>query len=200
MRTTKTGKLLNLARRRGFIRPRDVEKAGIPRNYLKRLVERGQLQKIDRGLYSADEIASSEHVSLVQISHKAPKAVVCLLSALRFHNIGTQIPSEVWIAIDTKARAPKIEHPAVRIVRFSGEALHFGMERHDVGGTTIKVYTPAKTVADCFKFRHKIGTDVALEALRESYRQKKATMDDLWEAAKVCRVANVMRPYMEFLV
>ena len=199
MQRTKTDKLLNLTRRRRFIRPRDVEKAGIPRNYLKRLVERGQLQKIERGLYSAGEIPPSEHMSLVQVSHKAPKAVVCLLSALRFHNIGTQIPSEVWIAIDTKARAPKVEYPAVRIVRFSGEALHFGMQRHDVGGTTIKVYTPAKTVADCFKFRHKIGIDVALEALRECYRQKKASMEELWQAAKVCRVANVMRPYMEAL-
>jgi predicted transcriptional regulator of viral defense system len=199
MERTKTGKLLKLARRRRFIRPRDVEKAGIPRNYLKRLVERGQLQKIDRGLYSANEISSSEHVSLIQVSHKAPKAVICLLSALRFHEIGTQLPSEVWIAIDTKARAPKIEYPAVRIVRFSGEALHFGMQRRDVGGTAIKVYTPAKTVADCFKFRHKIGIDVALEALRECYRQKKTSMEELWQAAKVCRVANVMRPYMEAL-
>lgn len=199
MRETKTNKLLNIARRKSFIRPRDVEMAGIPRNYLVRLVERGQLQKVERGLYSANEVPSSEHLSLVQVGHKAPKAVVCLLSALRFHNIGTQIPSEVWIAIDIKARPPKIEYPAVRIVRFSGEALHFGMQRHDVDGTVIKVYSPAKTVADCFKFRHKIGIDVALEALRESRRQKKATVDELWQAAKVCRVANVMRPYMESL-
>jgi predicted transcriptional regulator of viral defense system len=195
----KIKKLLDLLKRKQVIRSRDLDQVGVPRNYLGRLVHRGQLQKIARGLYSTDDIPSSEHVSLVQVSNKAPKAVVCLLSALRFHNIGTQIPSEVWIAIDTKARPPRIEQPAVRIVRFSGAALHFGMQRHDVGGTIIKVYTPAKTVADCFKFRHKIGMDVALEALRECYRQKKGSMEELWNAAKVCRVANVMRPYMEAL-
>lgn len=109
------------------------------------------------------------------------------------------MPGEVWIAIDVKARPPKIKYPPVRIARFSGEALRFGVEHHDLEGTTVQVYSSAKTVADCFKFRHKIGIDVALEALRECYRQKKASMEELWDAAKVCRVANVMRPYMESL-
>lgn len=196
---TKTEKLLKLANSRQVIRPRDLNRAGIPRNYLNRLVDRGQLHKVGRGLYAADRISPSEHISLLQVSHKVPRAVICLLSALRFHEIGTQMPSEVWIALDAKAWAPKTNYPPMRIVRFSGEALRFGVQEHRVGGGIFKVYSPAKTVADCFKFRHKIGIDVALEALRECYRQKKASMNELWEAAKVCRVTNVMRPYMESL-
>jgi predicted transcriptional regulator of viral defense system len=125
--------------------------------------------------------------------------VVCLLSALSFHGIGTQVPHEVWIAIDGKAWAPRITSPAARIVRFSGRALHFGVQEKEVSGGKVRVFSPAKTVADCFKFRNKIGMDVALEALRDCFRQKKATMNQLWEAAEACRVANVMRPYLESL-
>jgi predicted transcriptional regulator of viral defense system len=179
------------------IRASDLQKIGVPRNYLGRLESRGVLQKIDRGLYEVVGLPASEYMSLVEISHKVPKSVICLLSALRFHEIGTQMPSEVWIAIDVKARSPKTEHPRIRVVRFSGEALRFGVQEHEVQGGRIRVYSPAKTVADCFKFRNKIGMAVALEALRECRRQKKATVDELWRAAKVCRVANVMRPYME---
>jgi len=196
---SKTEKLLKLLHRKRIIRPRDLQGTGIPRNYLTRLVKRGQLHKLGRGLYTGDHGSPSEYLSLVEVSHKAPKAVICLVSALRFHQIGTQAPSEVWIALDVKAWEPKITYPPVRIVRFSGNALRFGVQEHRVDSERIRVYSPAKTVADCFKFRHKIGTDVALEALRECYRQKKASMDELWEAAKVCRVANVMRPYMESL-
>jgi predicted transcriptional regulator of viral defense system len=195
----KTKKLLDLVRRKHLIRSRDLDQAGIPRNYLGRLVHRGQLMKVERGFYTANKVSSSEHSSIVQVSRKAPGAVICLLSALRFHEIGTQIPSEVWIAIDVKARAPKITNPATRIVRFSGSALSFGVQERRVDGEVIRVYSPAKTIADCFKFRHKIGVDVAIEALREGYRQKRIAMDELWEAARVCRVANVMRPYMESL-
>jgi len=197
---TKTEQLLALAQKRPMIRPRDLDEAGIPRNYLARLVESGQLHKIQRGLYSANVLAPSEHMSLLEISHRVPRAVICLLSALRFHEIGTQMPSEVWIALDGKAWAPKISHPPVRIVRFSGEALRHGVQERRVEGGTLRVYSPAKTVADCFKFRHKIGMDVALEALRDCYRRKKATMNELWEAAEVCRVSNVMRPYLEWVV
>jgi|SRR5579859_58273 len=199
MASAKTKKLLDLVKRKHVIRSRDLEKIGVPRNYLIRLVQRGQLHKIERGLYSTDELTVSEHASLVEISHKIPKAVICLLSALRFYEIGTQMPSEVWIALDVKAWTPAIKYPPVRIVRFSGKALRFGIQEHPVRDGRIRVYSAAKTVADCFKFRHKIGSDVAVEALRECLREKKATVDELWEAAKVCRVANVMRPYMESL-
>jgi predicted transcriptional regulator of viral defense system len=194
---TKTEKLLDLVQRRQIIRPRDLDAAGIPRNYLTRLVQRGDLRKLERGIYTAAELPGSEHISLLEVSRKVPRAVICLLSALRFHEIGTQAPHEVWIAIDAKAWTPRIGSPGVRVVRFSGDALCFGVQEKQISGGTIRVFSPAKTVADCFKFRHKIGMDVALEALRESYRQKKVSMNELWEAAKICRVANVMKPYLE---
>jgi predicted transcriptional regulator of viral defense system len=196
---TKTEKLLDLVQRRHVVRPRDLDGAGIPRNYLSRLAHRGDLRKLERGMYTSAALPASEHISLLEVSRRVPKAVICLLSALRFHEIGTQAPHEVWIAIDVKAWTPRISSPAVRIVRFSGKALSFGVQEKEITGGTIRVFSPAKTVADSFKFRHKIGMDVALEALREVYRQKKASMNDLWEAAKVCRVANVMKPYLESL-
>jgi predicted transcriptional regulator of viral defense system len=199
MKQTKTAKLAELIRRKPFVRGQDLDAAGIPRNYLTRMVRRGQLQKLGRGLYAAETLPASEHISLLEVSRKAPKAVICLLSALRFHEIGTQVPHEVWIAIDVKAWTPRIESPAIRIVRFSGDALHFGIEHRRISGVEIRVYNPAKTVADCFKFRNKIGSDVALEALRDCYRQKKASINELWEGAKICRVANVMKPYLESL-
>ena len=199
MAKTKTEKLISLIQRKHIIRPRDLVDAGIPRNYLGRLVDRGQLEKLERGLYTTNTAEPSEHISLLEVSHRVPKAVICLLSALRFHEIGTQAPFEVWIALDGKAWTPRIGRTTVRIVRLSGEGLHFGVQEHRIRGGTIRVFTPAKTVADCFKFRHKIGIDVALEALRECYRKKKASMNELWEAAKVCRVTNVMKPYLESL-
>jgi predicted transcriptional regulator of viral defense system len=199
MAHTRNEKLLELVQHRVVIRPRDLDPLRIPRNYLTRLVHRGELRKVERGLYTAATLAASEHVSLLEVSRKVPKAIICLLSALRFHEIGTQAPFEVWIALDVKAWAPKINSPSVRIVRFSGESLHFGVQKQQISGGIIPVFSPAKTVADCFKFRHKIGLDVALEALRECYRQRKASMQELREAAKVCRMANVMKPYMESL-
>jgi predicted transcriptional regulator of viral defense system len=126
-----------------------------------------------------------------------PSGVVCLLSALRLHGLTTQAPFEVWMALDTKAWLPKVDHPPLRFVRFSGAALREGVQRKKIEGVEVRFYSPAKTVADCFKYRNKIGLDVALEALRECRRQKRATADELWHFARVCRVANVMRPYME---
>jgi predicted transcriptional regulator of viral defense system len=195
---TKTERLIYLAKTKGVIRTQDLDNAEIPRNYLARLVKRGQLRKIGRGLYTADAFPATEHRSLLEVSRKVPKSVICLLSALRFHEIGTQSPREVWIALE-KSWPPKISYPPVRVVWFSKKGLRFGAQKHRIEGGTITVFNPAKTVADCFKFRNKIGVDVAIEALRECYRQKKASMDELWEAAKICRVANVMRPYMESL-
>lgn len=195
----KTDKLLKLVQRRHIVRPRDLDAASIPRNYLGRLVRRGELRRLGRGLYAAPSLPVSEHISLLEVSRKIPKGVICLLSALRFYEIGTQMPSEIWVALDFKAWTPKISSPPVRIIRLSGEALRYGVQEKEIAGGAIRVFSPAKTVADCFKFRHKIGSDVALEALRDCYRQKKASMSQFWEAAKVCRVANVMRPYLESL-
>ena len=126
-----------------------------------------------------------------------PNGIICLISALRFHDLTTQVPHEVWMAISEKARRPKVDYPPLRIVRFSGDSLDYGAVTQKVEGVPIRVFDPAKTVADCFKYRNKIGLDVALEALRDCYRQRKATMDELWKAAKVCRVARVMQPYLE---
>ena len=197
---SKSNRLLNLATKKQIIRSKDVFALGIPRNYLPRFVQKGLLKKVARGLYASNSFPVTEHLSLIEAECKVPKGVVCLLSALQFHKFTTQSPHQVWMAIDVKASTPRMTSPPIRFVHMSGPALHFGVKEYPVrGGTLIKVYTPAKTVADCFKFRNKIGTDVALEALKECRRLKKAPMDELWDAAKVCRVANIMRPYLESL-
>jgi predicted transcriptional regulator of viral defense system len=192
--------ILQLARERGLIRPRDVEEAGIPREYLLRLYRTGMLIRIGRGLYTLPDSQSSESLSLAEVSKRTPNAVICLISALQFHRITTQIAHRVWIAIEHKSWEPAYEYPPLEIVRLSGAAFSFGIENHAVDRVDVKIYNPAKTVADCFKFRNKVGLDVALEALRETWKSRKATMEELWESAKVCRVANVMRPYLEAVV
>lgn len=190
-------RLLRFADQQTVIRPGDLERLSVPRNYLGRLVQAGKLERVGRGLYSSAEHPPSENRTLLEVCRKVPQAVICLSSALRFHELTTENPFEVWIALKPGAWSPRIEYPPIRVVRVSGDALTFGVEEHRVEGTKIKVYSPAKIVADCFKFRSKIGTELALQALRDCFREKKATMDELWEAAKVCRVSNVMRPYME---
>ena len=128
------------------------------------------------------------------------KGAIFRFHALQFHHLTTQIAHSVWIAIENKKWEPKFEYPLLEIVRFSGPAFSFGVEEHKLDQIPVNIYNPAKTVADCFKFRKKVGLDVAMEALRETWRTRKATMDQLWEAAKVCRVANVMRPYLEAVI
>jgi predicted transcriptional regulator of viral defense system len=199
MRPSPTDRLLRLAAEHQIIRTRDARALGIPPNYLGRLVHKGLLKKIRRGIYASPTFSETENATLVEAVSQIRKGVVCLLSALRFHDITTQSPRDVWIAIGQKAWAPKSSSISIRLVRMSGHSLSFGVKEHKTGGTMVRVFNPAKTVADCFKFRNKIGLDVAIEALRESRRRKKASMDELWAAAKVCRVANVMRPYMESL-
>lgn len=199
MKVSRIEKIIGLAGETGIIRPRDLDKYGIPREYLRRLCDKGVLERQARGIYALRGAEMTEHHSLVQASMRVPKGVVCLLSALRFHGITTQSPFEIWLAIDRKARLPKVEGVPLRLVRFSGEALTEGVEQHRIEGVDVSVYCPAKTVADCFKYRNKIGLDVALEALRECRRERRCTMGDLWRYAKVCRVANVMRPYLEAL-
>lgn len=197
---TAADRLLELVQSQGLIRPRDLAPLGIPRVALTRAVRRGQLERIGRGLYGLPGRSVSAHGALAEVARKVPKGVVCLLSALRFHGLTTQAPFEVWLAIENKAITPKLDYPPLRIVRFSGAALTEGVEEHVVDGVTVRVTGVAKTVADCFKYRNKIGLDVALEALREAWREKRMTSDDLWCYAKVCRVANVMRPYLDSLV
>jgi predicted transcriptional regulator of viral defense system len=196
-----TEQLLEMARTGGVVRLRDVQQRGLHPEYLRRLCAQGLLEHIGRGLYALPQARAeiTEHHSLALACKRVPAGVVCLLSALQFHGLTTQAPFEVWLAIDRKAAKPRENAVPLRIVRFGGVALTAGVEEHQVEGVPVKVYSPAKTVADCFKYRHKIGIDVAMEALRDCWRQRRTTMDELWQSARVCRVANVMRPYLEFL-
>lgn len=193
-------KVAALAKAAGVLRPRDLDAHGIARQYLRQAEQQGLVVKSGRGLYTSTDAPVTELHTIAQASKRVPRGVVCLLSALRFHDIGTQNPFEVWIAIGEKDRRPVAEFPRLRVVRFSKHTLTFGQETHDMEGVPTRIFSVAKTVADCFKYRNKIGLDVALEALRESLKQRKATTAEMWEAAKVCRVANIMKPYIEALV
>jgi predicted transcriptional regulator of viral defense system len=196
---TPSEKAVALVRRTGVIRARELTREGITREHLRRLLQRGQLQRIGVGLYSLPGADISEHRSLVEACSRVPRGVICLLSALRFHNLTTQNPFEVWMAIPHKAWRPKGEGVRLRLMHLSGHALTSGVEEHRIEGVPVRVFNPAKTVADCFKFRNKIGLDVALEALRDYRRKHRSGMDELWRFAKVCRVTAVMRPYLEAL-
>lgn len=191
--------ILPLIHAKGYLRARDLKEIGVAGATLQQLLRSGELVRIGRGLYVSPRKALTENDQLAQLAIKYPLIVFCLLTALKIHGLTTQNPHEVWIAIAPKARAPSVSYPPLQIVRFSnlGESTEFLAID---GVTRVAVTSVAKTVADCFKFRNKIGLDVALEALRDAWRLKKVTMDELWEAAALCRVANVMRPYLESLV
>ena len=190
-------KVRKALRRAGTARSRELEAAGVPRAQLTRLVAAGEIQRLARGVYALPDFQGTEHSALLAVAKRAPHAVFCLLTALRLHELTTQAPFEVWIAIGNKEHPPRLDYPPLRIVRFAPAALAAGVEMRRVEGTTVRVTGVAKTVADCFKFRNKIGLDVALEALREGRRAKKASADELWRYARINRVANVMRPYLE---
>jgi predicted transcriptional regulator of viral defense system len=183
----------------GVLRPKDVAAKGMSRARIQRLSESGELERVGRGLYVPAGAKITEHHGLVEAAARVPSGVVCLLSALRFHALTTQSPHEVWLAIDVKARKPRADWPPLRIVRFSGAARTFGVEVHVMEGVEVRITSRAKTVADCFKYRNKIGTDVAIEALREYLGKRGRSMDELQRAAEACRVARVMRPYLEAL-
>ena len=195
--TTHGQQVLRLARARKLLRARDVTQHGLPTIALTRLVQAGKLERVARGLYGLPGAEISAHRSLAEVSARVPKGVVCLLSALRVHEIGTQAPFEVWLAIPNHMVAPRLDQPAIRVVRMSDDALADGVERLNIDGVEVPVFSAARTVVDCFRFRNKIGLDVALEALRDGWSQRKFTLDDLWHHATRGRVANVMRPYIE---
>lgn len=199
MGKTRAEETLDLVREAGIARPRDLESVGISGGSLAQLARRGLLQKVGRGLYTVPGAVPSEHRSLAEVSKRTPRGVICLLSALRFHRLTTQAPPDVWLAIGPKDRAPRPGGVRLRIVRVSGEARDAGVETHIVEGVPIRISGVAKTVADCFKFRNKIGIDVAVEALRDCLDQRRCTADELSEYARVCRVSRVMRPYLEAL-
>lgn len=192
-------KLKALLEKRGMLRVRDLPSLGFPNSYLGELAARGYARRQTRGLYVHPEADIPAHYSLAIACSKVPQGVICLLSALSYHNIGTQNPHEVWMAIDRKSRHPKLEYPRLRIARFSGEALEAGVETV-TGAFPIRVYSPAKTIADCFKYRQKIGVDVAVEALKEGWRERRFTMAELSRYARICRVKKVMAPYLEAIL
>lgn len=183
--------------RMAVFRPRDVEGIGLSRTALGRLVTAGTIERVGRGLYAPSNARVTKHHTLVEAAKRVPLGVVCLLSALQFHGLTTQNPHEVWMAIDGKARKPVADWPPLHILRFSGEALTYGIEPHGIEGVEVRLTSREKTVADCFKYRNKIGLDVALEALRGYLRSKRRSVDDLVRAAEVCRVDKIMRPYLE---
>lgn len=195
--TSTERRVQTLLRRAGTARSRELVAAGMTRSQLSRMVAAGQLVRVARGLYAMPGYQSGEHGALVAVAKRAPGVLFCLLTALRIHELTTQAPFEVWIAIGNKDHPPRLDYPPLRTVRFSDAALTAGVETRWVDGTAVRVTSVAKTVADCFKFRNKIGLDVALEALREARREKKVSADELWRYAKINRVANVMRPYLE---
>ena len=195
--TSNKSHIQTLLRQAGTARSRELVAAGITRSELSRSVAAGQLVRVARGLYSLPGYQAGEHSALIAVAKRAPGVVFCLLTALRIHDLTTQTPFEVWIAIGNKEHPPRLDYPPLRTVRFSDSALAAGVETRRVDGVTVRVTSAAKTVADCFKFRNKIGLDVALETLRETRRARKASADDLWRYAKINRVTNVMRPYLE---
>jgi predicted transcriptional regulator of viral defense system len=201
--------ILELAGDRGLIRPLDLDAHGLPRVSLTRLVRQGRLARVGRGLYALPDRPASEYSVLAEVARRHPRTVVCLLSALCFHKLTTQAPFEVWLAIPNKARPPQLDCPPLRIVRFSAPGLTEGVEEHEIDGVPVRITGIARTVADCFKHRNKIGLDVALDALKEALKERggarsgtgrRASLDEIWRYAQLDRVANVMRPYLEALV
>jgi predicted transcriptional regulator of viral defense system len=194
---THTQRILDLASQRGLLRASDLDTISSPRVVLTRMTAAGLLERVGRGLYRLPDAQISEFESLALVATRVPQAVFCLLTALQFHGLTTQLPRQVWIAMPRGSHSPQIDYPPIRTVQMAGSAHLVGIEEHLCSGVKLRIYSPAKTVVDCFKHRNKIGLDVALEALRDAWRMRKASADDLWRYAQACRVANVMRPYME---
>lgn len=194
---THTQRVLDLARQKGLLRASDLVAIDAPRIVLTRLTAAGLLEKVGRGLYRLPSHQGSEHEGLAAIATKVPQAVFCLLSALQFHELTTQLPRQIWIAMPRGSHLPRIEYPPIRMVQMSGEVYTAGIEYYLRDGVELRVYSAAKTVVDCFKHRNKIGVDVALEALKDLRARRMASVDELWRYAKICRVTHVMRPYLE---
>ena len=190
-------RILRIAGKQRLFRLSDATAAGVHAEYVRRLTHQGQLTRVGRGLYAVATLTPTEHHTLAEVAMRVPRAVFCLLTALRFHGLGTQHPREVWLAVDRRAGIPRVDFTPIRIIRISGAALTAGIDMHMVDGVKIRVTSPARTVVDCFKFRNKIGTDVAVEALRDYRRLRKGTTDALWREAGRLRQANTMRPYWD---
>ncbi|NBB86391.1 MAG: transcriptional regulator [Bacteroidetes bacterium] len=196
MPATKMDRLSELARAKGIFRLRELDDHDIPHKYVYRLADRGELVRLARGVYQHTSHEVTAQHTLAVAAKRVPHGVICLVSALRFHELTSQNPHKIWMAIGQNDATPTTAHLALRVVRMSGEARTGGIEQHTLENVSVQVYSPAKTVADCFKFRSTVGLDVAIEALRDYVRQGRP-MDEVWRFAGVCRVQTVMRPYME---
>ncbi len=188
---------VSFLKKHGPCRVRDLEAAGFRRQDLQYLIKMGSVERLTRGVYQVAKAPMLTHPSYAEVFLRAPKVVLCLLSALNYHGLTSQLPHQVWIAVEGLARAPKLEYPPVKVARFSGGAFTQGIEKHKVDGVTLRVYSVAKTVADLFKMRNKVGLDVAMEALLEALKSKKASRAEIVKMAKVCRMEKIMRPYLE---
>ena len=182
-----------------FFRPRDVQPLGVSFRSLQRLVSQGDVERLGSGLYRFTKVEPTELETIAMVASAVPAAIVCLLSALRVHEIGTQSPHEVWIALDRKSRKPRRVPASVRIVRFSGAMLTYGVTKRPMMGVPVLITSPARSVVDCFRYRNKVGIDVAMEALRDAVRSRKVTVDEIARAADICRVRTVIGPYLETL-
>lgn len=191
---------MELARMRGSISLREAKQAGIHPEYLRRLCGKGLLVRAGRGLYRLADAELSEHEDLIEVCARVPHGVVCLLSALSFHGIGTELPHEVWLAIPVKRKPPKIDWPPLRIIYATPRLHSLAVEQHDIAGRTIRVYSIARTVVDCFRFRNKIGLDVAIEAARDVLRRRLTSVDEIVTISRQCRAFTVIRPYIEAML
>lgn len=192
-------RILEVARKQSVFRAGDVQEATDPRSTLRRMAEQGEIVRVGRGLYALADAEISGNHSFVEATKRYPGGVICLISALFFHGIGTQMPYEIWMMRPDRKMTPNKDFP-IRFVYCTGAAFLHGVETHHIEGTQVNIYTLPKTIADCLKYRNKIGLDVGIEALKEGWRAKCFTMDELWEAAKVCRVQNIIQPYVEMFV
>lgn len=188
---------LQVVRRLGVVRPAELAAHGIPRRWMYDLVRKGKVERHARGIYAASNHSHTAEHALAQVAKRVPAGVICLLTALRVHDLTTQAPAEIWIALPEKARKPRLDYPRLRVTRFSGLALSEGIETYRIEGVDVRVYSAAKTVADCFKYRNKVGVDVAIEALRDFSRRRRGGATDLARFARICRVTRVMQPYLD---
>lgn len=191
-------RLLEFMRHKTYLRPRDLERLRIPRIVLSRLLEKKKIEKVAPGLYRSLLSPEPQNENLALISRKVPRAVFCLLTALEYHGLGTQAPKKIWFAMPTGSHTPRIPYPPIRMAQFSGVAYSEGIEIHREGEIEIRVYSPEKTIADCFRYRNVIGIDVAVEALKDA-NIKNMKMNEIWKFAKLWKVQNAMRPYLEML-
>lgn len=197
MGKSKEQAVIDLAKKLGTIRIKDLLDRGIHPEFARRLAMKDILIRSGRGLYTLADSEITEHHDFALIGKRLPKGVICLTSALRFHGIGTQLPRNIWLALEKGSAQPRLSYPPISVVRLSGASFSEGIDEHTIEGVVVRIYNPAKSVADCFKFRNRLGLEAAIEAIKECLQERKATSDEIYHYAKICRVWNVMKPYLE---